>query len=87
MEFARQMEGKRRKEPLSLQILRQTGHALKTPSFCSSDSSASSNCDIAASGGVTTLDDVRLLRISGELYGAIIWKGILRPEPLTWRRP
>ena len=72
VEFARQMEGKGVRTIIFTDIA--TDGMLSGPSFVQlSDLQRAVNCDIVASGGVTTLDDVRRLRDMG-LYGAIIGK-------------
>ena len=72
LELARQMEEKRVKTIIFTDIA--TDGMLSGPSF---DQLAALQkavrCDIVASGGVTTLDDVKRLRDMG-LYGAIIGK-------------
>ena len=72
LDFVRQMEQIGVKKIIFTDIA--TDGMLSGPSFVQlSDLQRAVNCDIVASGGVTTLDDVRRLRDMG-LYGAIIGK-------------
>ena len=72
VDFAKQMESFGVKTLIFTDIA--TDGMLSGPSFVQlSDLQRAVNCDIVASGGVTTLDDVRRLRDMG-LYGAIIGK-------------
>ena len=71
--FARQMEAIGVKTIIFTDI--ETDGMLSGPSFSQLDALQKTvSCQIVASGGVTTLDDVKRLRDMG-LYGAIIGKG------------
>ena len=78
MEFTKEMELARRMEARGVQTLIYTDIAtdgmLSGPSFEQlAELQGAVGCRIVASGGVTTLDDVKRLRDMG-LYGAIIGK-------------